>query len=317
MGRPELNTKQTTEGEFFSFRLAHVGNQRVVDFLDIFRKEGMKGPRAAFSLLSLIEPIPTEKDDMDLIRSGETKPETLWEQVGWAYAKPKELNEKQKESLISLQYFVLESLANSSQVRRVGGGTRDLSNKARQMAQKTFDEYNKYLVDALTDNNKPTKDKKKTAANINVGRTARTVLPTLFLGFNMLAPIPLLANLSNTQSVSEQSPSLNTYPDNSSYPIGPYVGDGKLFFQVAHVQWDWNEQTHRWHIYSTVKPGELGYWYSDGNCRTCGNIAGYYQQPAPPGTLIYTNYPPGVVIDGQTGYSVPAPPGTILYYPIK
>lgn len=340
MGRLEAQVHGESLGNLLQFHISHVGNQKLIDSLDVFRLEGMRGSRAAFSILSLVKPIPVSEDDLRLIRKSDVEPKTLWDQVGWAFSNPQTLDQKQKGALISLQYFVLESLANQSQIRKVRGESRDLSSKAKKKIQETFKEYDEYLNKVLNirEENDATHHK-LTNPKINLARFAGTIIPAFLFALGFSGPKPVLANTldkqTNIQTVSASinfTPSLSkhkvnnnqterisntsTFPDNSAYPIGPYVGEGKLFFQVAHVQWDFDEKTKLWHIYSTVKPGELGYWYGDGNCRTCGNIAGYFQMLAPPGTLIYQKYPPGVVIDGQTGYTIPAPPETILYYPI-
>ena len=184
MTTPEARSEQSPSGETIGFRLTNVGNQRVIDSLTLFRQEGMKGPRAAFYLLSLFEPLPAGEDDLGLIKSGESQPQTAWDQVGWAYAHPQMLTEEQKGALPALLFFPLESLANNPQVRRVGGEERDLSGKARRTAQETFEAYGKYLAKTLDPNN-PTSVRTSPDARFALSlkpRTVTNVFLTIFLG---------------------------------------------------------------------------------------------------------------------------------------
>ncbi len=121
--------------------------------------------------------------------------------------------------------------------------------------------------------------------------------------------------LSNDQIKEANNWSDDKLP--SVYPIGPYVGSGKLFEQVAKVKWVLNELGTGFIIVDLVKPGEEGYWYKDGNCRTCGNVAGYYFQQAPPETQLVVLFPRGVVVDGKDYAIYPAGPDTMLYYHIQ
>lgn len=179
MATPEARSEQSPSGEPVGFRLTHVGNQRVVESLGLFKEFGMKGHRAAFYLLSLFEPLPVGEDDMGLIKSGETKPETLFDQVGWAYANPQILTEEQKGALPALLLFPLESLANNSQVHWVGGEERDLSDKARRTAQETLEAYGKYLAKTLDPDNPESVNVRKTIAAI--GSAASLVAGTITL----------------------------------------------------------------------------------------------------------------------------------------
>jgi hypothetical protein len=128
------------------FRLTHVGNSRIIESLSRFRQLGMTGPYAAGIFLALFEAVPFAEEHPGLVQTGQTPSETLWDQVGWAFSHPKELTGEQWNSLLTLQYFALDTLANQPQFHAVAGETPDVSLRVRETAQTTLDAYTVQLA---------------------------------------------------------------------------------------------------------------------------------------------------------------------------
>lgn len=342
-------------GDLVVFTLAKgLGDRTIREHLNIFQKEGMRGSRASEALFSLFGPLSATEDDMHLLRAGDKKPETMSDQLSWAYANPKALTPDQTSALTSLQYFALDSLANIPQTHKIHGETHELTKKATDTAQNVFEAYGAYLQKEL-DPDDPTSAKILDISGLTA-KVAVRVSPLIILAACGLKVTPATIEIpvsepiqaanvailskSNNESAQpkeiyrsiEDSKRLGEIPLRYVLPqpelsqdsveedlqmphaVGPYVKGGKLFEEVAKTQWILNDKGTGFIITQLVSRGETGYWYADGDCRMCGNVAGYYFIPAPEGTMIFVPYPPGMTIDGKTGDLLPAPPNTQLYY---
>jgi hypothetical protein len=145
---PEIY-KQPYTPEDSLYRLAPgIGNSRIREGLTLFQKEGMKSPEAMRQLFSLFEALPTSEDeDSGLYRSREgVQPRHSWDQLEWAYTHQKELTSVQKESLILLPRFALDSLAHEQMVITAKGKKRILSPDAKGTAEEVFQAYDRYIA---------------------------------------------------------------------------------------------------------------------------------------------------------------------------
>lgn len=175
-----------------AFRLTHVGNARAVESLNKFQELGMTGPSAAASLLSLFEAIPFTEETHGLVRTGDIKPETtLWDQVGWAYSHPKEIPQEAKDSLLTLQYFALDSLANQPQIQ-CGDEIQNIPPVVKDAAQQAFHAYETKLSEVFDPDNPDTVKAFNTIKNVSqvAGKVAK-VGAVFVLASKLMACTPI------------------------------------------------------------------------------------------------------------------------------
>jgi hypothetical protein len=148
---PEIYKQPYTPEESL-YRLAlGVGNSRISEALTLFQKEGMKGPEAMRQLFSLFEALPTSEDeDSGLYQTkGGVQPRHSWDQLEWAFTHPKELAPAQRESLLLLPRFALDSLAHEQMVIRAKGKKRTLSPVVKGTAEEVFQAYDQYVANVF------------------------------------------------------------------------------------------------------------------------------------------------------------------------
>jgi hypothetical protein len=102
-------------------------------------------------LFSLFEALPTSEDeDSGLYQTREgAKPRHSWDQLEWAFTHPKELAPAQRESLILLPRFALDSLAHEQMVIRAKGKNRTLSPVVKGTAEEVFQAYDQYVANVF------------------------------------------------------------------------------------------------------------------------------------------------------------------------
>ncbi len=176
-----------------------LGDRTIRERLHSFQQEGMNGPQATHALLSLFEPLSATEDDLHLLRSGEKKPETLWDQVGWASSNPHMLTPDQKSAFTLLQYFALDSLANTPQAHKLHGEMRELTKETAGVAQRVFEAYDANLQKTL-DPDDPTSAKIFDTSGVvaKIGVAVSPLLLSVACGLRLLGPntkeIPIAAS---------------------------------------------------------------------------------------------------------------------------
>lgn len=132
------------------YRLDTTDPARINRALVFFQEEGMHGPQAAQRVLSLFKAFPQDtKDPSGLLNPDKEHPETLWDQVGWAYSHPNALLSAQKETLIPLLYFGLDALAHPSQSSEISGSERRALERTKGRAEKVLAEYDTYVANVF------------------------------------------------------------------------------------------------------------------------------------------------------------------------
>lgn len=123
-----------------------IGDRTIREHLQVFQNE-MRTARGSEAFFSLFAPIEgTEVGDVQLLHSADSQPQTLADQVRWAYANPGQVSPEVQNRLNTLQYYAVESLRNNPE-HKLHGEIRTLSKETLDTANRAIESYDAYIND--------------------------------------------------------------------------------------------------------------------------------------------------------------------------